>query len=94
MLVGLFGSGKTTTVGKLAKFYTKRGFKVALVGLDIHRAAAMEQIEQVGKQANVTVFSTKKINDPLEIWNNFKNEYKNFDILIVDTAGRDALSKE
>jgi signal recognition particle subunit SRP54 len=94
MLVGLFGSGKTTTAGKLAKFYTKRGYKVALVGLDIHRPAAMEQIEQVGKHANVMVFSDKKIKDPIEIWGNFKNEYKNFDILIIDTAGRDALSKE
>ena len=93
MLVGLFGSGKTTTAGKLAKFYTKRGYKVALVGLDIHRTAAMEQIEQVGKHANVKVFLDKKIKDPIEIWNNFKDEYKNFDVLIVDTAGRDALSK-
>ena len=94
MLVGLFGSGKTTTAGKLAKFYTKRGFKVALVGLDIHRPAAMEQIEQVGKNANVKVFFDKKIKDPIEIWDKFKDEYKNFDILIVDTAGRDALSHD
>jgi len=94
MLVGLFGSGKTTTAGKLAKFFTKRGYKVALVGLDIHRPAAMEQIEQVGKHANVEVFSDKKIKDPIEIWNNFKEDCKNFDILIIDTAGRDALSKE
>ena len=94
MLVGLFGSGKTTTAGKLAKFYTKRGYKVALVGLDIHRPAAMEQIEQVGKQANVKVFLDKKIKEPMEIWNKHINDYKNFDILIIDTAGRDALSKE
>src|SRR3989338_2482113 len=94
MLVGLFGSGKTTTAGKLAKFFAKRGYKVALVGLDIHRPAAMEQIEQVGKHANVKVFSDKKIKDPLGIWNQYKEEYKNFDILIIDTAGRDALSKE
>ncbi|MBI2658766.1 signal recognition particle protein [Candidatus Woesearchaeota archaeon] len=94
MLVGLFGSGKTTTAGKLAKFYTKRGYKVALVGLDIHRPAAMEQIEQIGKHANVAVFSDKKIKDPIEIWNNFKSEYQNFDILIIDTAGRDALSHD
>lgn len=94
MLVGLFGSGKTTTAGKLAKFCTKRGFKVALVGLDIHRPAAMEQIEQVGKHANVKVFSDKKIKDPIEIWDNFKEEYKNFDVIIIDTAGRDALSKD
>lgn len=94
MLLGLFGSGKTTTAGKLAKFYTKRGFKVALVGLDIHRPAAMEQIEQVGKHANVKVFSDKKIKDPIEIWEKFKNECRDFDILIIDTAGRDALSHD
>ena len=94
MLVGLFGSGKTTTAGKLAKYFTKRGFKVALVGLDIHRPAAMEQIEQVGRQANVKVFSDKKIKDPVEIWKNHKDECKNFDVLIIDTAGRDALSHD
>jgi len=94
MLVGLFGSGKTTTSGKLAKFYTKRGFKVALVGLDVHRPAAMDQIEQVGKHANVKVFSDKKNKDPIEIWNNHESEYKDFDVLIIDTAGRDALSHD
>ncbi|MBI2650268.1 signal recognition particle protein [Candidatus Woesearchaeota archaeon] len=112
MLVGLFGSGKTTTAGKLAKFYTKRGHKVALVGLDIHRPAAMEQIEQVGRHANVTVFLDKthenqrfsgprkfgelsrEIKDPIEIWKKHIDDYKNFDILIIDTAGRDALSHD
>lgn len=94
MLVGLFGSGKTTTAGKLAKFYSKRGFKVALIGLDVHRPAAMEQIEQVGKNANAKVFSDKKNKDPVDIWNNFKDECKNFDVLIIDTAGRDALSHD
>ncbi|MBI2558472.1 signal recognition particle protein [Candidatus Woesearchaeota archaeon] len=94
MLVGLFGSGKTTTAGKLAKFYTKRGFKVALVGLDVHRHAAMEQIEQVGKHANVKVFSDRKTKDPLEIWEKFKEDFNEFDILIIDTSGRDALSHD
>ena len=94
MLVGLFGSGKTTTAGKLAKFYTKRGFKVALVGLDVHRPAAMEQIEQVGKFANVKVFSDRKIKDPVEIWETCKNEAAEFDVVIIDTSGRDALSKD
>ena len=94
MLVGLFGSGKTTTAGKLAKFYTKRGFKVALVGLDVHRPAAMDQIEQVGKNANVKVFSDKKTKDAVEIWNKFVEECKNYDVIIADTAGRDALSKD
>ena len=94
MLVGLFGSGKTTTTGKLAKFYTKRGYKVALVGLDVHRPAAMDQVEQVGKNANVPVFSDKKIKDAVEIWDKYEYELKDFDVLIIDTSGRDALSKD
>src|SRR3989344_680362 len=94
MLVGLFGSGKTTSAGKLAKYFTKRGNKVALLGLDIHRPAAMEQIEQIAKQANVSVFLDKKEKNPVTIYNNHKDELDKFDIVIVDTAGRDALSKD
>jgi|TARA_B100001964_G_C14232006_1_gene600501 signal recognition particle subunit SRP54 len=94
MLVGLFGSGKTTTAGKLASYFTKRGNKVALLGLDTHRPAAMEQIAQVAKQAKVPYFLNKKEKKPLNIWNEFKDEYKKYDILIIDTSGRDALSKD
>lgn len=94
MLVGLFGSGKTTTTGKLAKYFSKRGYKVALLGLDIHRPAAMEQIEQIAKQVNVPIFSDKKEKNPIKIYNNYKKELDKFDIVIFDTAGRDALSKD
>jgi len=94
MLIGLFGSGKTTTAGKLAKYYTKRGKKVALLGLDIHRPAAMDQLEQVGKNANVPVFLNKTVKDPVEIYKEFEKEYPKYDILIIDTAGRDALSED
>jgi signal recognition particle subunit SRP54 len=101
MLVGLFGSGKTTTTGKLAKYFTKRGLKVALVGLDVHRPAAVDQVMQVGKQINVTVYSDKDIalqddkkNAALKIYGKFEDEYKDYDILIIDTAGRDALSED
>src|SRR3989338_6889090 len=94
MLVGLFGSGKTTTSGKLARFFLKRGHKVALVGLDVHRPAAMDQIEQIAKQVGVPCFLNKKEKNALKIWNEFKDEYKKYDILIIDTAGRDALSKD
>ena len=94
MLVGLFGSGKTTTTGKLARYFTKRGHKVALVGLDIHRPAATDQIEQIAKQANVPVYINKVEKDPIKIWNQYKDEYKKYDVLIIDTAGRDALSKD
>lgn len=94
MLVGLFGSGKTTTAGKLAKYFSNRGYKVALIGLDTHRAAAMEQVEQIADLANVACFINKKEKNPLKIWIEFKKENKNYDILIIDTSGRDALSKE
>jgi len=94
MLVGLFGSGKTTQAGKLAKYYTKRGYKVALVGLDTHRPAAMEQIEQIAKKAKVPVFLDKKEKNPLKIWKNFENKFNKYNIIIIDTSGRDALSKD
>ncbi|MFH1849202.1 MAG: signal recognition particle receptor subunit alpha [archaeon] len=92
MLVGLFGSGKTTTAGKLAKFFLKRGHKTVLVGLDIHRPAAMEQIEQVGRNAKVPVIMGKGSKDPEKIWKD--NDISEYDVVIIDTAGRDALSTD
>ncbi len=94
MLVGLFGSGKTTTTGKLAKYYLKRGKRVALLGLDIHRPAAMAQLEQVGKAINVQVFIDKENKNPLDIYKKFEKEYSKYDVLLIDTAGRDALSED
>ena len=94
MMVGLFGSGKTTSISKIAKYYTKRGYKTAALGLDVHRPAAPEQLEQVCKQANILVFIDKKEKNPLKIYKEFEKEYSKYDILIIDTAGRDALSKD
>jgi len=84
----------TTTAGKLARYFTKRGFKAALLGLDVHRPAAMDQLEQIAKQVNVPVFIKKGEKDPIKIYNEFKEEYKKFDLIIIDTAGRDALSAD
>ncbi|MCD4759727.1 signal recognition particle protein Srp54 [archaeon] len=94
MLAGLFGSGKTTTAGKLAKYYSKRGYKVALLGLDVHRPASMKQLQQLAEKTNVKAFIDEKEKDPIKIYKNFKPELKKFDILLIDTAGRDALSEE
>ena len=52
LLVGLFGSGKTTTAAKLANYYKKRGYRVLLLGLDTFRPAAYQQLEQLSKQMN------------------------------------------
>lgn len=94
MLVGLFGSGKTTTTGKLAKYFQKRGHKVAVVQTDTWRPAAYEQLEQIAKKINVPMFGIKGEKDPIKIMNKFESELKKFDIVLVDTAGRDALSDE
>ncbi|MBW2970510.1 signal recognition particle protein Srp54 [Candidatus Woesearchaeota archaeon] len=94
MLIGLFGSGKTTTAGKLAKHFMKRGKKVALLGLDVHRPAATDQLMQVGKAINAPVFIIKGEKDPIKIYKHFEPEYKKYDLLIIDTAGRDALSQD
>ncbi len=94
MMLGLYGSGKTTTIGKLAKYYQKRGHKVAVVGLDVHRPAAPLQLQQLANQLKIPAFIDPKEKNALKVWKKHQDEYKDFDILLVDTAGRDALDKE
>jgi signal recognition particle subunit SRP54 len=93
MLVGLYGSGKTTTISKLASYYSKRGKKVAVIGLDVHRAAAAAQLEQLGKKSNFPVFTNSKEKDPVKLYKSFSKELKNYDLVLIDTAGRDALEE-
>jgi len=87
LLVGLFGAGKTTAAAKLAHFYKKKGYKVCLLGLDIFRPAAGDQIMQLGKKIDVDVFFDKNYKKTL------KTDIKKYDIVIADSAGRDALDK-
>ncbi len=94
MLVGLFGNGKTTTAGKLASYYSKRGYKVAMVGLDVHRPAAMKQLKQLGDKLKIKTITDEKEKNPEDIWKKYKSELKGFDIIIFDTSGRDALSED
>src|SRR3989344_2446511 len=93
MFVGIYGSGKTTTIGKLARYYSKRGYKVATLGLDVYRPAAFEQLRQVSEEAKVKSFIFKD-KDPVKIYKKFEKELNEFDIVLIDTAGRDALSKD
>ena len=90
LLIGLFGSGKTTTAGKIAKWFKTRGLHPALVACDTHRAAAQEQLRQIGKSLEVPVYSDGK--KPADIARNAMQKAE--DILIFDSAGRDALDKE
>jgi len=94
MLLGLYGAGKTTTISKLGNYYAKRGKKVALVGLDVHRPAAKTQLEQLGKQNNLNVFVDMKENDAIKTWKSFRDDLKDYDVVLIDTAGRHSLDEE
>lgn len=90
MLVGLQGSGKTTTIGKLANLLRKKhAKKPLLVACDVYRPAAIDQLKQIGKQLNIEVYS-EGIGDPVDISNNAIKYAKenNFDYVLIDTAGR------
>ncbi|MBU1875906.1 MAG: signal recognition particle receptor subunit alpha [Nanoarchaeota archaeon] len=94
MLVGLFGSGKTTTIGKLAKFYKKRGYKICVIQTDTWRPAAYDQLKQLAENVGVDFFGIKKEKDPVNIYLSFEERLKDYDLVLIDTAGRDALSEE
>lgn len=94
MLVGLFGSGKTTTAGKLAKYYKKRGYKIAVMQTDTWRPAAYDQLEQLAGAVGVDFLGIRKEKDPVKIYLAFEKKLKDYDIIIIDTAGRDALSED
>ena len=94
LLVGLYGSGKTTTAGKLAKFYAKRGLKPALISTDTWRPAAFEQLKQVGENIKVPAFGDPEEKDALQILSDSLKKTKDYDLIIVDSAGRDSLNKE
>lgn len=90
MLVGLQGSGKTTTAGKLANLFRKQGKKPLLVACDVYRPAAIKQLQVVGKQLNIPVFSNEQSKDVVHIAKQAMNVAmsKLNDVIILDTAGR------
>ena len=90
MLVGLQGSGKTTTIAKLANFLRKKyNKKPLLVACDVYRPAAIDQLKQLGRELNIEVYSEGK-EDPVKISSNAVNYAKEngFNYVLVDTAGR------
>lgn len=92
MLVGLQGSGKTTTAVKLAKYFRDRGLKSAVIAGDTWRPAAYEQLKQLA-EANSIPFYGEKVKNALEVVKKALENAKE-DIIIIDTAGRHALEKE
>ena len=91
ILSGLQGAGKTTTAAKLASFLTReKNKKPLLVGLDLQRPAAMEQLQVLAEQNNIHCYIEKKSKDVLSVLDNSFNKAKelNSDVIILDTAGR------
>ena len=96
LMVGIQGSGKTTVTTKLAKFLTKQGYKVAVIGADTHRPAALVQLKTMCDKVNVEVYGDEKNKDSLQIVKKglkyFENS--NLDVVLIDTAGRHKKEKE
>ena len=90
MMVGLQGSGKTTTTGKLANYLRKEGKRPLLVACDVYRPAAVKQLQVVGGQLDIPVFEMGTGADPVEIARKAVDHAKSmqFDVVIIDTAGR------
>lgn len=90
MVVGVNGSGKTTTIGKLANYYKNRNRKVMLVAGDTFRAAAIEQLEIWGRRADVPVVAGQPGGDPASIaYDGIRaSRARGYDLLLIDTAGR------
>lgn len=94
MLVGLYGQGKTTTAGKLGLYFKNRSKKVALISTDTWRPAAYEQLKQLGEKIGISVYGEPTEKNANKIYSKFKSELDKFDIVIIDSAGRDSLNNE
>lgn len=96
MMVGLQGSGKTTTSGKLANLLRKQGKNPLLVACDVYRPAAIKQLQVVGNQLDIPVFAIEGNNDPVDIARKAIDHAgsKLYDLVIIDTAGRLHIDEE
>ncbi len=92
LLLGLFGSGKTTTAGKMAHFYKSRGLSVGLIACDVDRPAAVQQLEQLSAQTGADFYATPGEKDVRKILRKHLPKAKE-DLLIVDSAGRSAFDE-
>ncbi|MEM3372831.1 MAG: signal recognition particle receptor subunit alpha [Candidatus Anstonellales archaeon] len=88
MLIGLYGSGKTTSCAKLAKYLKDKGYSVGILAGDFDRPAAVEQLKQLAEQINVNFYSATNRNELIKLVISCKE-----DILILDTSGRNALDE-
>ncbi|NLV37547.1 MAG: signal recognition particle protein, partial [Clostridiaceae bacterium] len=96
LMVGLQGSGKTTTSGKLASLLRKQGKNALLVACDVYRPAAVKQLQVVGNQLDIPVFAIEGNTDPVYIAKQAIEHARSklYDLVIIDTAGRLHINEE
>jgi signal recognition particle subunit SRP54 len=88
MLVGIQGSGKTTTAGKLARYYQKRGLKTGLITCDTFRPGAFNQLKQISEQIKVDFYGELESKDPVSVAKHGVDRFKSYEVVILDTSGR------
>lgn len=94
MLVGLYGQGKTTSAGKLANFFIKKGFNVGLIAADVYRPAAYDQLSQLGAKVGAEVYGEPGQKDAVKIVRDGLEKLSHCRIKIIDTSGRHALEDD
>ncbi len=94
MMVGLYGQGKTTTSAKMAKYFQKRGLKVALIAADVHRPAAYDQLKQLADKVNVPIYGFPKATNGVLVVKNGMKQFADSDVIIIDTSGRHSLEAD
>ncbi|MEM3444513.1 MAG: signal recognition particle protein Srp54 [Thermoplasmata archaeon] len=94
MMVGLYGQGKTTTCGKLAKYFQKHGLNVALIAGDVHRPAAHDQLQQLAEATNSGFYGEKGETRAAKIVREGLAKMQNYEVKIIDTSGRHSLEKD
>ncbi|MFA6869498.1 MAG: signal recognition particle protein Srp54 [Methanomethylophilus sp.] len=94
MLVGLYGQGKTTTAGKLANYFIKKGFTVGLIGADVYRPAAYDQLKQLGEKVGADVYGEPGEKNAVKITKHGLEKLKDRQVRIIDTSGRHALEAD
>jgi len=91
MMVGLYGQGKTTSCGKLALLFSKKGFRVGMIAADVHRPAAYDQLKQLGEKVGVDVYGEPGVKDAPGIVKRGIQHFNDKKVVIIDTSGRHAL---
>jgi len=95
MLTGLYGQGKTTSAGKLATYFKKKGLRPAVVAGDVHRPAAYDQLKQIAEQVDVPFYGDKNEKNAVKVVKNGVEKFKrSADVIIVDTSGRHKLEND